>query len=104
MDDFFLFLKYRHKTIKFRVADPTITLDILMTNLRNAVGKDGNRIFDLPDILDGTPTDYYFAKTDEETGKNIVLQPKIGKTLLHLSDYNVHNGDTMSVIADPIAG
>ena len=49
MEDFFLFLRYKNKTIKFKVTDPNTDLEVLMTNLRKAVDNTGTRIFDLPD-------------------------------------------------------
>lgn len=104
MEDFFLFIKYKHLTMKFRVTDPTNTLEGLMGNIKKSLDKSGNLIFDLPDLVGDTPTDYFFAKTDTETGRNMVLSPRIGKTQMHLYDYNVNNGDTIEIIPDPIAG
>ncbi len=104
MEDFFLFLRYKNKTIKFKVTDPTTELEILMNNLRKAVDATGTRIFDLPEMIDYVPTEYFFGKKDEATGRDIILQPKIGKTTKTLLDYNVKPGDTLEIISDPIAG
>lgn len=104
MEDFFLFLRYKNKTIKFKVADPNTDLEVLMTNLRKAVDNTGTRIFDLPEMIDYVPTEYFFGKKDETTGRDIILQPKIGKTKKTLLDYNVKPGDTLEIISDPIAG
>lgn len=104
MEDFFLFLRYKNKTIKFKVTDPNTELEILMNNLRKAVDATGTRIFDLPEMIDYVPTEYFFGKKDETTGRDIILQPKIGKTPKTLLDYNVKPGDTLEIISDPIAG
>ena len=104
MEDFFLFLRYKNKTIKFKVTDPNTDLEVLMTNLRKAVDNTGTRIFDLPEMTDYVPTEYFFGKKDETTGRDIILQPKIGKTKKTLLDYNVKPGDTLEIISDPIAG
>ena len=104
MDDFFLFLRYKNKTIKFKVTDPNTELEVLMNNLRKAVDATGTRIFDLPEMIDYVPTEYFFGKKDETTGRDIILQPKIGKTPKTLLDYNVKPGDTLEIISDPIAG
>ena len=104
MEDFFLFLRYKNKTIKFKVTDPNTDLEVLMTNLRKAVDNTGTRIFDLPEMIDYVPTEYFFGKKDETTGRDIILQPKIGKTKKTLFDYNVKPGDTLEIISDPIAG
>lgn len=104
MEDFFLFLRYKNKTIKFKVTDPNTELEVLMNNLRKAVDATGTRIFDLPEMIDYVPTEYFFGKKDETTGRDIILQPKIGKTPKTLLDYNVKPGDTLEIISDPIAG
>ena len=44
------------------------------------------------------------SKECEVTGRDIILQPKVGKTKKTLLDYNVKAGDTLEVISDPIAG
>ena len=33
-----------------------------------------------------------------------VLRPRIGRTDQTLADYNVHNGDTLFLVADPFPG
>lgn len=104
MEDFFLFLRYKNKTIKFRVSDPTTGLEVLMNNLRQAVDNTGERIFDMPEMIDYVPSEYFFGKKDEITGRDIILQPKVGKTAKTLLDYNVKTGDTLEIISDPIAG
>ncbi|MBR3710209.1 MAG: hypothetical protein IKM99_04525 [Bacteroidales bacterium] len=104
MEDFFLFLRYKNKTIKFKITDPNTDLEVLMNNLRKAVDNTGTRIFDLPEMIDYVPTEYFFGKKDEVTGRDIILQPKVGKTKKTLLDYNVKPGDTLEVISDPIAG
>ena len=75
-----------------------------MNNLRQAVDNTGTRIFDLPEMIDYVPTEYFFGKKDEATGRDIILQPKVGKTKKTLLDYNVKSGDTLEIISDPIAG
>ena len=52
MEEYFLFLRYKNKTIKFKVNDPTTDLEVLMTNLRKAVDATGARIFDMPEMID----------------------------------------------------
>ena len=104
MEDYYLFLRYKNKTIKFKVTDPTTGLEVLMNNLRQAVDNTGARIFDLPEMIDYVPTEYFFGKKDETTGRDIILQPKVGKTKKTLLDYNVKSGDTLEIISDPIAG
>lgn len=104
MEEFFLFLRYKNKTIKFKVTNPATELETLMNNLRKAVDATGTRIFDLPEMIDYVPTEYFFGKKDETTGRDIILQPKIGKSPKTLLDYNVKPGDTLEIISDPIAG
>lgn len=104
MEDFYLKLRYKNKLVKFKVNDPHSTLEVLMNNLRFAVDEKGNKVFDMPEMIDFVPTEYFFGKRDEATGRDIILQPKVGKTNKTLADYNVKNGDTLEVISDPIAG
>ncbi|MBO6026739.1 MAG: hypothetical protein J6P73_05785 [Bacteroidales bacterium] len=104
MEEYFLFLRYKNKTIKFRVSDPTTGLEVLMNNLRQAVDNTGERVFDMPEMIDYVPSEYFFGKKDETTGRDIILQPKVGKTAKTLLDYNVKSGDTLEIISDPIAG
>lgn len=95
--DFFVFIAYKEKKIKFKVKNPNDSLDTLMENLKRT------NLFDMPSIdQSGAPLDYFFGKVDDG-GKNI-LNPKIGKTEMHLSDYNVKNGDTLVVTYSPMPG
>ena len=50
MEDFFLNIVYKNKTVKFRIVNPEAPLNGLMNNLRLAIGKDGRLIFDFPSI------------------------------------------------------
>ena len=97
-EDFFLFLSYKGKTLKFRVSNPTDSLGLLMEKLKES----GH--FDMPAVdPSGAPITYFFGKSDA-TGKNIILNPKVGKTEQYLHDYNVVSGDTLLIISEPIAG
>lgn len=103
--DFFLNIVYKNKTVKFRVVNPDAPLSVLMTNLRHAIGSDGRLIFDFPSIdQSGAPLDYFFGKEDPEVHEIRVMRPRIGKTDQTLLDYNVKNGDTVSLIPDPFPG
>ena len=103
--DFFLNIVYKSKTVKFRVVNPDAPLSVLMTNLRHAIGSDGRLIFDFPSIdQSGAPLDYFFGKEDPEVHEIRVMRPRIGKTDQTLMDYNVKNGDTVSLIPDPFPG
>lgn len=104
-EDFFLNLEYKGKTVKFRVANPNAPIGTLMTNLRHAVDAEGKLIFDFPSV-DGTgaPLDYFFGKEDAAIHEVRVMRPRIGKAEQTLSDYNVHNGDKLYLIADPFPG
>lgn len=104
MDDFFIFLRYKNKTIKFKVSDPNTPLETLMANLRQAADKMGAKIFEMPEMVDYVPSEYFFGKKDEATGRDIILQPRVGKTRKTLLDYNVKPGETLEIISDPIAG
>jgi len=97
-------MRYRNKTIKFKISDPNYEMGQLMDSLKNAVDKEGKRFFNLPEMIDFAPTDYFFGKMDETTGQCIILQPQVGKTKMHMSDYAIKNGDTLDVVPDPIAG
>ena len=56
MEDFFLDIGYKNKTVRFKVVNPEAPLSTLMTNLRHAIGEDGKLIFDFPSIDDtGAP-------------------------------------------------
>ena len=103
--DFFLNIVYKNKCVKFRVANPEAPLSALLTNLRHAIGSDGKLIFDFPSIdPTGAPIDYFFGKEDPEVHEIRVMRPRIGKTDQTLADYNVFNGDTVSLIPDPFPG
>ena len=103
--DFFLNIVYKNKTVKFRVVNPEAPLSVLITNLRHATGNDGKLIFDFPSIdSTGAPIDYFFGKEDPEVHEVRVMRPRIGKTDQTLADYNVHNGDIVSLIPDPFPG
>ena len=105
MEDFFLNIVYKNKTVKFRVANPEAPLGTLLTNLRHAIGNDGKLIFDFPSIdSTGAPLDYFFAKEDSAVHELRVMCPRIGNTEQTLADYNVQNGDTVSLIPDPCPG
>ena len=103
--EFFLNIVYKNKTVKFRVVNPDAPLSVLMTNLRHAIGNDGKLIFDFPSIdQTGAPLDYFFGKEDPEVHEMRVMRPRIGKAEQTLADYNVVNGDTVSLIPDPFPG
>lgn len=105
MEDFFLNITYKNKTVKFRVVNPEAPLETLMTNLRHAVGNDGKLIFDFPSIdQTGAPLDYFFGKEDPEVHEIRVLRPRIGHTDQTLGDYNINNGDTVYLMPDPFPG
>lgn len=105
MEDFFLNISYKNKTVKFKVMNPEIPLADLMTNLKHATGQDGKLIFDFPSIdQTGAPLDYFFGKADTLTQEVRVMRPKIGKTEQKLSDYGVGNGDMVYLIPDPFPG
>lgn len=105
MEDFFLNIMYKNKTVMFRVANPSAPLATLMTNLRHAIGQDGRLIFDFPSIDDsGAPLEYFFGKEDAEVHEIRVMRPRIGKADQTLADYNIENGDTVYLIPDPFPG
>lgn len=105
MEDFFLNIIYHNKKVKFRVANPEASLSTLVNNLRHAIGADGKLIFDFPSIDEtGAPIDYFFGVEDPEVHEIRVLRPRIGRTDQTLEDYNIHNGDTLYLIPDPIPG
>lgn len=104
-DEYYLFLSYKDRTVKFRVQNPSLPLAQLMQNLRHAVGKDGKLIFDFPSVdRTGAPLDYFFAKEDTDINEVRILRPRIGHTDQTLADYNVCEGDTLYVIPDPFPG
>lgn len=105
MEDFFLNIVYKNKSVKFRVNNPETPLGDLMQNLRHSTGKDGKLIFDFPSIDEtGAPLDYFFGKEDPEVHETRVMRPRIGKTDQILADYGINNGDTVFLIPDPFPG
>ena len=59
MEEFFLDISYKNKTVRFKVVNPDAPLATLMDNLRHAIGEDGRLIFDFPSIdQTGAPLDY----------------------------------------------
>ena len=105
MEDFFLDIVYKNKTVRFKVVNPEAPLSTLMTNLRHAVGNDGKLIFDFPSIVEtGAPLDYIFGREDPEVHEIRVLRPRIGRNEQVLADYNVHSGDKVFLMPDPFPG
>lgn len=105
MEEFFIHIIYKNKTVKFKVMNPESPLEQLMQNLRHAVGKDGRLIFDFPSVdQTGAPLDYFFGKNDPVVNEVRVLRPRIGKNDKTLLDYGISNGDTVYLIADPFPG
>ena len=105
MADFFLDIVYKNKTVRFRVVNPSATLNTLMNNVRHSIGNDGRLIFDFPSIdSTGAPLDYFFGKEDPDVHEVRVLRPRIGKEEQTLEDYNIHNGDQLFLVPDPFPG
>ena len=105
MEDFFLDIVYKNKTVRFKVVNPEAPLETLMNNLRHAIGNDGKLIFDFPSIdSTGAPLDYFFGKEDPAVHEIRVLRPRIGHCHQTLADYQVKNGDTLSLVPDPFPG
>ena len=105
MEDFFLDIVYKNKTVRFKVVNPEAPLNTLMTNLRHAVGGDGKLIFDFPSIDEtGAPLDYFFGREDPEVHEIRVLRPRFGHDDQTLADYNVSSGDKIFLIPDPFPG
>lgn len=105
MEDFFLNIIYKNKTVKFRVTNTNLPLSSLMHNLRHAIGKDGRLIFDFPSVdQTGAPLDYFFGKEDADVHEIRVMRPRIGKVEQTLADYGIGNGDVVYLIADPFPG
>ena len=113
MEDFFLDIVYKNKTVRFRVVNPEAPLSTLMTNLTHAIGEDGKLIFDFPSIdgtgapsIDGTgaPLDYFFGREDPDVHEIRVLRPRIGRTDQTLLDYGVQSGDKVFLMPDPFPG
>lgn len=104
-EDFFLYVVYKNKTVKFRVANPEAPISVLMNNLRHATGADGKLIFDFPSVdTSGAPMDYFFGKEDPDAHEIRVMRPRIGKADQILADYAVKSGDKVFLIADPFPG
>ena len=105
MEDFYLDIVYKNKTVRFRVVNPEAPLSTLMSNLRHAVGAYGKLIFDFPSIDEsGAPLDYFFGKEDPDVHEIRVLRPRIGRTDQKLADYHVENGDKVFLMPDPFPG
>jgi hypothetical protein len=105
MEDFYLDIVYKNKTVRFRVVNPEAPLSTLMSNLRHAVGADGKLIFDFPSIDESVaPLDYFFGKEDPDVHEIRVLRPRIGRTDQKLADYHVENGDKVFLMPDPFPG
>lgn len=105
MEEFFLDIIYKDKRVKFKVTNPEASLEVLMQNLRHAVGQDGRLIFDFPSVdQTGAPLDYFFGKEDTVVHETRILRPRIGKTDQTLADYGVENGDTVFLVPDPFPG
>lgn len=105
MDDFFLNINYKDKTVKFRITNPDAPLATLMQNLRHAIGQDGRLIFDFPSVdQTGAPLDYFFGVEDPAVHEVRILRPRIGHDDQSLADYNVCNGDTVYLVPDPFPG
>ena len=97
MDEFFLDIVYKNKTVRFKVINPEAPLSTLMNNLRHAV--------DFPSIDEtGAPLDYFFGREDPEIHEIRVLRPRIGRNDQTLADYNVQNGDKVFLMPDPFPG
>lgn len=97
-NEFYMYLAYKSKTVKFKVLNPNDSLGLLMEKVKKL------QMFDMPNVdPSGAPLNYWFGKTDAN-GKNILLKPRIGKTEMYLHDYGVKNGDTLAIIPEPIAG
>ena len=105
MDDFFLYITYKDKEVKFRVTNPESTLGQLMQNLKHSIGQDGRLIFDFPSIdSTGAPLDYFFGKEDPEIHEMRIMRPRIGTVDQTLEDYGVKNGDKLFLVPDPFPG
>lgn len=105
MDDFFLYITYKDKEVKFRVTNPESTLGQLMQNLKHSIGQDGRLIFDFPSIdSTGAPLDYFFGKEDPEIHEMRIMRPRIGTVDQTLEDYGVKNGDQLFLVPDPFPG
>ena len=105
MEEFFLDIAYKNKTVRFKVVNPDAPLSTLVDNLRHAIGEDGRLIFDFPSIdQTGAPLEYFFGKEDPQVHEVRVMRPRIGSEDQRLSDYNVRNGYLVYLVPDPIPG
>ena len=105
MDDFYLNIVYKDKSVKFRVTNPESSLGQLMHNLKHSIGQDGRLIFDFPSIdSTGAPLDYFFGKEDPEIHEMRIMRPRIGTVDQTLEDYGIKNGDKVYLIPDPFPG
>ena len=105
MEEFFLDISYKNKTVRFKVVNPDAPLATLMDNLRHSIGEDGRLIFDFPSIdQTGAPLDYFFGKEDPQVHEIRVMRPRICREDQKLADYNVKNGDLVYLVPDPIPG
>ena len=105
MEEFFLDIAYKNKTVRFKVVNPDAPLSTLIDNLRHAIGEDDRLIFDFPSVdQTGAPLDYFFGKEDPDVHEVRVLRPRIGREDQKLKDYNVRNGDLVYLVPDPIPG
>ena len=100
MEDFFLDIVYKNKTVRFRVMNPEAPLSTLMTNLTHAIGEDGKPSIDGT----GAPLDYFFGREDPDVHELRVLRPRIGRTDQTLIDYGVQSGDKVFLMPDPFPG
>ena len=81
MEDFFLDISYKNKTVRFKVVNPEAPLATLMDNLRHSIGEDGRLIFDFPSIdQTGAPLDYFFGKEDPQVHEIRVLRSGVSGT------------------------
>lgn len=97
-NEFYLFLNYKGKKVKFRVLHPNDSLGVLMDKLKSL------GIFELKSTdTSGAPVNYYFSKTDA-SGKEIILYPRVGKKDYFLHDFNIMSGDSLTIVLEPIAG
>lgn len=105
MSEFFLYVTYKNRCVKFQVTDPEASLATLVNNIRHAVSQDGRLIFDFPSIdSSGAPLEYFLAKEDDVTHEVRILRPRIGNTDQTLGDYNVSDGDKIFLVPDPFPG
>jgi hypothetical protein len=51
MEDFFLDISYKNKTVRFKVVNPEAPLATLMDNLRHSIGEDGRLLGGVIEML-----------------------------------------------------